>query len=107
MPRTYLVYILASESRELYVGVTNDLYRRLFEHKTSHDPSSYTSRHRTFRLVYCETTSDVNAAIRREKQIKRWKRQRRLELIEQLNPDWKDLAELSDSRSSAPSLREG
>lgn len=107
MPRTYFVYILASESRELYVGVTNDLYRRLFEHKTSCDPKSYTSRHRTFRLVYCETTGDVNAAIRREKQIKRWKRQRRLELIEQMNPDWRDLAEIADPRSSAPSLREG
>ena len=107
MPRTYFVYILASESRELYVGVTNDLCRRLFEHRTSCDPNSYTLRHRTFRLVYCEATSEVNAAIRREKQIKRWKRHRRLELIEQMNPDWRDLAENTDSRSSAPSLREG
>jgi putative endonuclease len=92
MPRTYFVYILASDSRELYVGVTNNLYRRLFEHRNSHDLSSYTFRHRTFRLVYCESTSDVRAAIRREKQIKRWKRVQRLELIEQMNPDWKDLA---------------
>ena len=107
MSRTYFVYILASESRELYLGVTNDLQRRLFEHQTSRDPNSYTSRHRTFRLVYCETTSDVNAAIRREKQIKRWKRHRRLDPIEQTNPDWRDLAAISDPSSSAPSLREG
>ena len=93
MPRTYFVYILASESRELYVGVTNDLYRRLFEHRTSLDPNSYTSRHRTFRLVYWESTGDIIAAIRREKHIKRWTRMRRLELVEQMNPDWRDLAE--------------
>ena len=78
MPQTYFVYILASDSRELYVGVTNDLYRRLFEHKHSLDPNSSTSKHRTFRLEYCESTDDVSAAIRREKHIKRWVRQRRL-----------------------------
>jgi putative endonuclease len=108
MSRTYFVYILASDSRQLYVGVTNDLYRRLSEHRSSLDPTSYTSRHRTFRLVYCESTGDVTAAIRREKQIKCWKRHRRLELIEQMNPDWSDLAEeISSQRSSVPSLREG
>jgi putative endonuclease len=93
MPRTYFVYILASDSRELYVGVTNDLHRRLFEHRSGLDPKSYCSRHRTFRLVYWESTNDILAAIHREKHIKRWKRVRRLELIEQMNPDWKDLAE--------------
>ena len=93
MPNTYWVYILASDSRELYVGVTNDLYRRLFEHRNSLDPNSYTSKHRTCRLVYCESTQDVTAAIRREKQIKRWKRMQRLKLIERLNPGWRDLAE--------------
>src|SRR4051812_16643762 len=117
MPRTYFVYILANDSRELYVGVTNNLYRRLSEHRRSRDPRSYSSRHRTFRLVYWESTNDILAAIRREKHIKRWKRVQRLELIEQMNPDWKDLAEeISDLRSSGPlasrgvtsvSLREG
>jgi putative endonuclease len=93
MPRTYFVYILASDSRELYVGITNDLRRRLFEHRSGLDPKSYCSRHQTVRLVYWESTNDILAAIRREKHIKRWKRVRRLELIEQMNPDWKDLAE--------------
>jgi putative endonuclease len=108
MSRTYFVYILASDSRELYVGVTNDLYRRLSEHRSGRNPNSYSSRHRTFRLVYWESTNDVRAAIRREKHIKRWKRVRRVELIEQANPDWRDLAEeIPGQRSSAPSLREG
>jgi putative endonuclease len=93
MPRTYFVYILASDSRELYVGVTNNLHRRLFEHRHSLDPDSYTSKHRTFRLVYAESTDDVSAAIRREKHIKKWTRLRRLQLIEQANPDWRDLGD--------------
>jgi len=81
------------DSRELYVGVTNDLYRRIAEHRSSLDPNSYTTRHRTNRLVYCESTNDVTAAIRREKQIKGWTRLRKLELIDQANPLWRDLAE--------------
>jgi putative endonuclease len=93
MPRTYFVYILASDSRELYIGVTNDVYRRVAQHRSSPDPDSYTTKHRTTRLVYCESTHDVSAAIRREKQIKGWTRMRKLELIDQANPAWRDLAE--------------
>jgi putative endonuclease len=93
MARTYYVYILASQSRELYVGVTNDVYRRISQHRSGVDPDSYTARHRTFRLVYCESTHDVLSAIRREKQIKRWSRRKRLELIERTNPEWNDLAD--------------
>jgi len=93
MARTYYVYILASQSRELYVGVTNDVYRRVSQHRTGLDPNSYTARHQTFRLVYCEFTHDVLSAIRREKQIKSWSRRKRLELIEGANPDRRDLAE--------------
>ena len=70
MPRTYFVYILASDSRELYVGVTNDVHRRVAQHRSGLHPDSYTSRHGTTRLVYCELTHDVTAAIRREEQIK-------------------------------------
>ena len=92
MARDYYVYILASDSRELYVGVTNDVYRRIAQHRASLDPTSYTTRHNTFRLVYCESTQDVLAAIRREKQIKRWSRKRKLRLIEDVNPEWRDLA---------------
>jgi putative endonuclease len=90
--RTYHVYILASDSRELYVGITNDLLKRVAQHRGAIDAQSYTTRHHIGRLVYCESTADVLAAIRREKQIKSWTRRRRLELIEQMNPDWVDLA---------------
>ena len=71
MARTYCVYILASQSRELHVGMTNDVYRRVSQHRTGLDPNSYTAKHRTFRLVYCESTHDPLTAIRREKQIKK------------------------------------
>jgi putative endonuclease len=90
--RAYHVYILASDSRELYVGITNDLFKRVAQHRSAIDPQGYTTKHRIGRLVYCESTQDVLAAIKREKQIKSWTRKRRLELIEQSNPDWVDLA---------------
>ena len=67
MHRQYFVYILASDTHELYVGVTNDLSRRLWEHGTGQDPHSYSYRHGTTRLVYFEMTSDVWSAIQREK----------------------------------------
>lgn len=92
MGRSYHVYILASESRELYVGITNDLYKRVAQHRAALSRNSYTARHGTLRLVYCESTGDVLAAIRREKQIKGWKRRKKLALIELFNPDWHDLA---------------
>lgn len=93
MPRQFYVYILASDSRELYVGVTGNLARRVMQHRTGFRPTGYTAGHNTTRLVYCEITDDVRAAIRREKQLKGWTRRRKLELIETLNPDWRDLAE--------------
>src|SRR5215212_8930477 len=93
MAWTYYVYILASESRELYVGVTSHVYKRVSQHRSGLDPNSYTAKHQTFRLVYCESTSDVLSAIRPEKQMKSWSRRKRLELIEQANPDWRDLAD--------------
>lgn len=93
MDRTYFVYILASASRELYVGVTNDLWKRLAQHRSSLKPHSYTTRHETTRLVYCEATHDVRAAIHREKQLKGWTRKRKLALVEASNPEWKDLGE--------------
>ena len=93
MPREYFVYILASDSHELYVGVTSNLARRVSQHRTGLNPSGYTTKHEARRLVYCETTRDVRAAISREKQIKGWTRRKKLELIETLNPDWRDLAE--------------
>jgi putative endonuclease len=89
---SYHVYILASRSRTLYVGVTRDLVRRLYEHRSGLVPG-FTSRYRIHRLVYVETTSDVRSAIAREKQIKGWKRERKMELIASTNPTWRDLSE--------------
>ena len=91
MPKTYYVYILASKARVLYVGVTGNLLRRLHEHRAAQRPG-FTSRYRVTRLVYFETTSDVHAAIAREKQLKGWSRRRKVELIERTNAGWLDLA---------------
>ena len=98
--RTYYVYIMASRSRVLYTGVTNDLARRVNEHKRSHTPG-FTSRYRITRLVYFEEFGDVRDAIAREKQLKGWVRARKVRLIEQKNPTWKDVA---DTWFAAPSI---
>lgn len=90
MVRYYFVYILASESRQLYVGVTNDLERRLTEHKAGLG-KGYALEHNITRLVHFEITSEVRAAISREKQIKAWTRAKRIALIEKENPEWLDL----------------
>ncbi|MEO5817885.1 MAG: GIY-YIG nuclease family protein [Gemmatimonadaceae bacterium] len=87
--RTYYVYILAGKSRRLYVGVTGDLVRRVATHRAGEVQS--TSRYRITRLVHVETTTDVRAAIAREKQIKSWRRERKLTLISAANPAWDDL----------------
>ena len=88
---TYWVYVLASWSRTLYVGVTNDLERRVYEHKHPQNPC-FTSRYRVDRLVYYEETADVTTAIAREKQLKRWLRKRKIAVIESMNPEWADLS---------------
>jgi putative endonuclease len=88
--RQYYVYIMASLSRRLYVGITNDLRRRVWEHKTGALPG-FTRRYRVTNLVYFEITSDPNVAIAREKQLKRWPRRRKHRLIEGHNAGWLDL----------------
>ena len=90
--RTYYVYIMASRSRVLYTGVTNDLVRRVNEHKRGLTPG-FTSRYRVSRLVYFEEFGDVRDAIACEKQLKGWVRGRKTRLIEQKNPTWEDLAD--------------
>ena len=85
------VYILASRSRVLYVGVTNDLRRRIYEHRTAR--TGFTAAYRVHRLVYFETIGPPIAAIAREKELKRWRRERKVALIEATNPEWWDLAE--------------
>ncbi len=89
--RTYYVYILSNMHRTLYTGVTNDLARRVYEHKHRLVPG-FTSRYGVDRLVYFESTSDIGAAIEREKQIKGWLRPQKLALIESADPEWRDLS---------------
>ena len=91
MSKSYYVYIMANRHRTLYVGVTNDLERRVFEHKNGMTPG-FTKRYNINRLVLYEIMSDVSDAISREKQLKGWVRRRKIELIEEPNPDWSDLA---------------
>ena len=87
----YYVYIMASRSRTLYTGVTNNLERRVYEHKKKLVPG-FTAKYNIERLVYFETTEDVNTAISREKQIKGWTRSKKLALIGSDNPTWNDLS---------------
>lgn len=90
--RTAFVYILASRSRVLYVGVTTNLERRLREHKTK-AVGGFTNAYYVDRLVYFEVFADVRDAIAREKQIKGWRRSKKVALIEARNPKWLDLSE--------------
>ncbi len=89
--RQFFVYILASRRNgTLYVGMTNDLVRRVWEHK--HDlTAGFTQRYGVHQLVWYETAATAQAAITREKQIKKWRRAWKLQLIETMNPEWKDL----------------
>ena len=93
MPRTheYYVYILSSKTRRLYVGMTSNLARRVEQHK-AHEVEGFTNRYNIDRLVYYEETHDVHAAIEREHQIKAWRREKKVALIESVNPSWRDLA---------------
>lgn len=79
-------------SRTLYTGVTNNLHRRVYEHKQKLI-KGFTSKYNITKLVYYEEYNDINDAIRREKQIKGWSRKKKIELIESFNPEWKDLSE--------------
>jgi putative endonuclease len=93
MPREkrYYVYILASKSRVLYVGVTGFLMARLMQHKTG-EVDGFARRYKVNRLVYYETFQYVNNAIARETEIKKWRREKKVALIKLLNPRWEDLA---------------
>ena len=88
----YYVYILTNTHETvLYTAVTNDLIRRVYEHKNHLDKGSFTARYNVDVLVYYEVTSSVEAAIEREKQIKGWNRKRKNKLVESKNPGWEDL----------------
>jgi len=89
--KSYYIYILASQKEgTLYTGVTGDLIRRVHEHK-SDLITGFTKKYHVHRLVYYDETNDIYEAINREKQIKKWKRCWKIELIESMNPEWKDL----------------
>ena len=89
----YYVYILTNKSDHvMYIGVTNNLERRVYEHKQKLI-EGFTKRYHVNKLVYFETTTDVRSAIEREKQLKGWCRARKNELVETLNPEWLDLSE--------------
>ncbi len=88
----YYVYILTNKNHTvLYTGVTRDLVRRVYEHKNHADPNSFTAKYKVHKLVNFEETSDVKAAIEREKQIKSWPRNRKIALIFENNSQWVDL----------------
>jgi putative endonuclease len=90
--RTYYVYFMSNASRTLYIGVTSDLERRVWEHKTGYH-QGFTTKYNIRRLVYVEEYPDAVSAIAREKQLKGWNRNRKLELAMAINPLWKDLSE--------------
>ncbi|MFH1207238.1 MAG: GIY-YIG nuclease family protein [Patescibacteria group bacterium] len=90
---TYYVYIMTNKfNRVLYTGVTNNLIRRVLEHKTKVS-SGFTSRYNATKLLYYEETNDIGVAIGREKQIKGWIRKKKVVLIKTINPTWQDLSE--------------
>lgn len=87
----HYVYILASKRNgTLYIGVTSNLVQRVYQHKTD-KANGFTKKYNVHLLVYYEIVEDINSAIQREKQLKAWKRQWKLDLIEKINPIWKDL----------------
>ncbi|MFA6042308.1 MAG: GIY-YIG nuclease family protein [Patescibacteria group bacterium] len=90
--RYYYVYIMTNErNTTLYTGVTNDLPRRVMEHKEKTFPKSFSAKYNLTKLVYYEAGEDISGAIEREKQIKSWSRKKKEEVITSVNPTWKDL----------------
>ena len=87
----YYVYMLSNSKRNLYIGVTNDLVRRVYEHKRKL-VDGHSRKYNITWLVYYEETTDVMAALEREKQLKKWRRSKKEVLIESMNPKWKDLS---------------
>ena len=92
-PKTYCVYIMGSLSGTLYIGITSNLHKRAFQHKF-HKIEGFTDKYQVERLLYWESFDDVHKAIAREKQLKGWRRSKKIALIEAINPHWLDLARL-------------
>ena len=90
--RSYYVYLLTNwNNKVIYIGVTNNLMRRIYEHKNKM-LKGFTQKYNVNKLVYYEETNDVIAALSREKEIKKWRREKKNQLVNQINPAWKDLA---------------
>lgn len=95
MNKNYYVYILANISNNvLYTGVTNNLEKRTFEHIYKLDKSGFCEKYNCNKLVYYEITTDINIAIEREKQIKKFRREKKINLINNFNPEWKNLLDI-------------
>jgi putative endonuclease len=92
MPKSYFTYVMSNKSRRLYVGTTSELQARVFKHKTKWFEGSFTARYCFDMLVYFETYSSPGDAIAREKEIKGWRREKKLRRILASNPDWADLS---------------
>lgn len=90
--KTYYIYIMASKTGTLYVGLTSNIKRRVYQHK-QHEVPGFTDKYYIDRLLYFETLCDSLSAIRREKQIKAWRRDKNVQLIDSQNPGWNDLSE--------------
>ena len=91
--RVFYVYILSNQTNTtIYTGLTNDLARRLDEHRRHMDPKSFTARYHVTKLVYFEQNESIHAAIEREKQIKGWNRKRKNALVQSMNPRWEELS---------------
>jgi putative endonuclease len=91
-PKTFWVYIMTNRSKTLYIGVTGNLERRMYEHRKGLIPG-FASRYLITRLIHAEPFADARQAIGREKELKGWRRERKLALVEESNPEWHDLAE--------------
>ena len=91
--KRYYVYLLTNWNNKVtYVGVTNDLQRRVFEHKNKL-VKGFTEKYKVDKLVYFEETNDVNSALSREKEIKKWRREKKNDLVRRVNPNWNDLSD--------------
>lgn len=92
--RHFYIYMTTNKARRpIYIGVTNDLLRRIMEHREKVIPESFASQYNCTRLIWYQMTQDVEAAIAREKQLKGWRREKKIKLIEAMNPTWEDLYE--------------
>ena len=103
--KQYFVYILSSHTKTLYIGVTNDLVRRIWEHREGL-VDGFTKKYDVKRLVYYEVTNEIEVAISREKQLKNWRREKKEILIRRMNPAWEDLYDTLLDSSTRPASRD-